>query len=34
MDLFADLLILAGVGVGVGGAVLYTFLADRMVSHR
>jgi len=34
MNLFVDLLIVTGVGAAVGGAVLYTFLADRMVSHR
>jgi hypothetical protein len=34
MAVFMDLLVILGVAAAVGAAVLYTFLADRMVSGR
>jgi hypothetical protein len=34
MGLFVDLLIVLGIVAAVGAGVLYTFLADRMVSGR
>ena len=34
MALFADVLIVLGIVAAVGAGVLYTFLADRMVSGR
>jgi hypothetical protein len=34
MTVFMDLLVILGVAAAVGAGVLYTYLADRMVSGR
>ena len=34
MSLFADVLVVLGIAAAVGAGVLYTLLADRMVSDR